>query len=331
MMKKIGFVVIAIVVVLALVVAVLLGRGPSLAEAAPADFLTEMPYETQYVTVNGAQMAYVEAGQGDPILFLHGNPTSKYLWRNIMPHLEDQGLVIAPDLIGMGESDKPDIDYTFDTHSQYLDGFIQALALENITLVIHDWGSGLGFDYAARNEDNVKAIAFMEAAITPAFPPQLENLSAPARLFQRIMSLPGIGNTLLVDRNMMIEQMLPSDVQRGLTEAELNVYRAPFADVESRQVIINWVRSIPRDGEPADTAARVAAYNAWFLDSTLPKLHLYATPGALNPPEIVEAMQAMGLANYEAVFVGEGGHFLQEDQPHKIGERIAGWYKNIDP
>ncbi|MBV7337442.1 haloalkane dehalogenase [Chloroflexi bacterium TSY] len=290
-----------------------------------------MPYETQYATVNGSQMAYVEAGQGDPILFLHGNPTSKYLWRNVVPHLEDQGRVIAVDLIGMGESDKPDIDYTFDTHSQYLDGFIEALALENITLVIHDWGSGLGFDYATRNEDNVKAIAFMEAAIAPAFPPQSENLAPSARLFQGIMSLPGVGNTLLLDRNMMVEQFLPGDVRRGLTETELNAYRAPFPDEESRKVILTWVRSIPRDGEPADVTARVDAYNAWFLESELPKLHLYATPGALNPPEIVEALQAMELANYKAVFVGEGGHFIQEDRPHEIGQSIAEWYSNINP
>ncbi|MEM7030945.1 MAG: haloalkane dehalogenase [Chloroflexota bacterium] len=329
MIKKIGLVIVAIVVVLIALVTVALGRGPSLAESAPVDFLTEMPYETQYITVNGAQMAYVEAGEGDPILFLHGNPTSKYLWRNIMPHLEDQGRVIAPDLIGMGESDKLDTDYSFDIHSQYLDGFIEALELENITLVIHDWGSGLGFDYAARNEDNVKAIAFMEAAITPAFPPQLENLSTPARLFQGVMSLPGVGNTLLIDRNMMIEQMLPSDVQRGLTETELNVYRAPFSDVESRDVIITWVRSIPRDGEPTEVAARVEAYNAWFLKSELPKLHLYATPGALNPPEIVDELRAMSLVNYEAVFVGEGGHFIQEDHPHAIGINIAEWYRRI--
>jgi haloalkane dehalogenase len=140
----------------------------------PAEISAEMPYETQFIEVLGSKMAYVEAGEGDPILFLHGNPTSKYLWRNVMPWLEGQGHVIALDLIGMGESDKPDIGYTFAEHSEYLDGFIEALGLEQITLVIHDWGSGLGFDYAQRHPDNVKGIAFMEAVVAPAMPTRFD-------------------------------------------------------------------------------------------------------------------------------------------------------------
>jgi len=275
-------------------------------------------------------MAYVEAGEGDSILFLHGNPTSKYLWRNVMPHLEEQGRVIALDLIGMGESDKLDGDYTFDLHSQYLDGFIEALELENITLVIHDWGSGLGFDYANRNEDNVKAIAFMESAITPAFPPNPDNLSPQARAMQGMMSLPGIGDAMLLNGNFMVERFLPGDVRRGLTEAELDVYRAPYVDKESRRVIVDWVNSIPAVDEQSEVAERVAAYNAWFLESELPKLHLYASPGALNPAQVIETLQEMGLTNYEAVQVGEGGHFIQEDRPHEIGENIAAWYREIN-
>ena len=203
-------------------------NAPSQGDSSAA-ISAEMPYETQYVEVLGSQMAYVEAGEGDPILFLHGNPTSKYLWRNIMPHLADQGRVIAPDLIGMGESDKPDIGYTFVEHAEYVQGFIDTLGLENITLVIHDWGSGLGFDYANRNRDNVKAIAFMEAAVAPAFPPKFA-----ARWIQRFNSswqairTEGMGEQLILENNAFVAQFLPRDVRRGLTEAEMAVYLAPY-------------------------------------------------------------------------------------------------------
>lgn len=289
----------------------------------------EMPYETQFVEVNGSQMAYVEAGEGDPILFLHGNPTSKYLWRNIMPWLEDQGRVIAPDLIGMGESDKPEIGYTFVEHAEYVAGFIDAMGLENITLVIHDWGSGLGFDYANRHRENVKAIAFMEAAITPGFPPNVEELSPENVQFLQVMRTPGMGEDLMLNKNMMIEQFLRNDVVRELTEEEMAAYRAPFPDPESRKPMLVWVRSIPVDGEPADVAERVAAYNDWFMTSELPKLHLYVSPGAIITPDDVEFLKEQGVPNYEAIFLGEGSHFIQEDYPHEIGQHIAEWYSRV--
>ncbi|MBV7337456.1 haloalkane dehalogenase [Chloroflexi bacterium TSY] len=290
----------------------------------------EMPYETQYVDVKGSQMAYVEAGEGDPILFLHGNPTSKYLWRNIMPHLEGLGRVVAPDLIGMGESDKPNIGYTFAEHAEYVEGFINALGLENIMLVIHDWGSGLGFDYANRNRDNVKAIAFMEAAITPGFPPDVEKLSPENIQFLQAMRTEGLGEDLMLNKNMMIEQFLTNDVKRKLTEEEMVAYRAPFPDPESRKPMLVFVRSIPVDGEPADVLERVEAYNEWFLTSELPKLHFYVTPGAILSPESVAWLEEQGIPNYETIFLGEGSHFIQEDYPHEIGQGIAEWYTRIN-
>ena len=211
-----------------------------------------------------------------------------------------------------------------------MDGFIKAKGLENITLVIHDWGSGLGFDYAARNPDNVKAIAFMESAITPAFPLSLEAIAPDQSQFLMAMRTEGVGEELILNNNMFVEQFLPSDVRRGLTEEEMAVYRAPYPDPESRKPILVWPRQIPIDGDPADVAQRVEAYNAWFLASDLPKLHLYAEPGALNPPAVVESLEAQSLAGYESVFVGEGGHFIQEDHPHEIGENIAAWYERIN-
>lgn len=290
----------------------------------------EMPYETQFVTVHGSQMAYVEAGQGDPILFLHGNPTSKYLWRNIMPWLESQGRVIAPDLIGMGESDKPEIGYTFAEHSEYVDGFIEALQLENITLVIHDWGSGLGFDYANRNRENVKAIAFMEAAIAPALPVSLEAASPEMTQFLQTMRTKGVGEEFVLNKNLFVEQFLPANVARGLTDAEMAVYRAPYPDAQSRIPLLVWPRQIPVDGEPADVTERVNAYNSWFLTSELPKLHIYVSPGVLNPLQVVEFLQEQSVPNYEAVYVGQGAHFIQEDHPEAIGRNIADWYRRIN-
>ncbi|MEM7126538.1 MAG: haloalkane dehalogenase [Chloroflexota bacterium] len=294
----------------------------------PIEISAEMPYETQFVEVLGSQMAFVEAGEGDPILFLHGNPTSKYLWRNIMPWLEGQGRVIAPDLIGMGESDKPDIGYTFAEHSEYIDGFIETLGLENITLVIHDWGSGLGFDYAHRNPDNVKGIAFMEAVVAPAMPASFETMPPNLAEFFQAMRTEGMGEEMVLNQNMFVEQVLPSSVARGLTEAEMTHYRAPYPDVESRKPVLVWPRQVPIDGEPADVVERVNAYNEWLTTTDLPKLHLYASPGALLPPETVPFLQQT-LPNYEAVFVGQGIHFIQEDHPEAIGRNISDWVRRI--
>jgi len=257
----------------------------------PVDISAEMPYTTQYVEVLGAQMAYVDAGEGAPILFLHGNPTSKYLWRNVMPWLEEEGRVIAPDLIGMGESDKPNIDYTFAEHSEYVDAFIAELGLENITLVVHDWGSGLGFDYAARHPDNIRAIAFMEAIMAPVFPASSDAMAPDQAEFFQMLRTPGVGEEMILEQNLFVEQILPGNVVRDLTAAEMDVYRAPYPTPEDRTPVLVWPRQIPIDGEPADVVERVNAYNDWLLSSDVPKLHLYAAPGALNPPQVVSFMQ----------------------------------------
>lgn len=290
----------------------------------------KMPYPTKSIEVLGAQMAYVDAGQGDPILFLHGNPTSKYLWRNIMPYLENQGRVIALDLIGMGESGKPDIDYTFAEHSEYLDGFIHKLGLQNITLVIHDWGSGLGFDYANRNRDNVKAIAFMEAIVAPTVPVSLEQM--PPEVAQFIQSMRSeAGEEMVIKNNWFVEEFLPSQVSRSLTKVEMIAYRTPYPDEKSRKPILAWPREIPLIEYPTDVTARVEAYNKWFLSSELPKLHLYITQGMANPSQVVEFLQAQSVPNYEAISLGAGGHhFLQEDYPHAIGQHLSEWYNRID-
>lgn len=274
-------------------------------------------------------MHYVDEGEGDPILFLHGNPTSSYLWRNIIPHVTKMGRAIAPDLIGMGKSDKPDIDFRFLEHAEYVDGFIEALGLENITLVVHDWGSALGFHYARRHEDNVKAVAFMEAILAPvpswdAFPEDFQQLF-------KMFRTPEVGWNMIVDQNFFIEQILPGAVVRSLTESEMNRYREPFTDVASRKPLWRWPNEIPIAGDPPEVVEAVGAYNLWLQETDLPKLMFYGTPGALMTEPVVNwASQA--LKNISAVDIGPGIHFLQEDAPQVIGEELAAWYQKLqDP
>ena len=192
----------------------------------PPEISAEFPYESRFIEVLGARMHYVDKGEGDPIVFLHGQPTSSYLWRNIMPHLEPYGRVIAPDNIGFGKSDKPDIAYTYADHIQYIDGFIEALELDNITFVIHDWGSAFGFDYAARNPDKVKGIAFMEAVIAPLFPAEsYDAMPKPLADFFSTMRDPEQGPKLMIEDNYFVEGVLPNFISRDMDEAAMNVYR----------------------------------------------------------------------------------------------------------
>jgi haloalkane dehalogenase len=286
----------------------------------------EFPYSLQSVEVHGSRMAYVDEGSGDPILFLHGNPTSSYLWRNIIPHVRGLGRCIAPDLIGMGRSDKPDIGYRFVDHARYVDGFIAALGLDRITFVVHDWGSALGFDWAMRHEPKVRALAFMEAILGPV--PSWEQFSPAGReTFQRLRT-PGVGEEMVLDHNFFVEQLLPRSVVRGLTAAEMEHYRAPFVERAARKPTLAWPREIPIAGEPADVVAIVSRYRDALCRSRLPKLLFTVEPGALVPPPLV-AWCRDNLPNLEVVALGAGVHFVQEDHPHEIGERLAQWIRRL--
>jgi haloalkane dehalogenase len=236
------------------------------------------------------------------------------------------GRCIAPDLIGMGKSDKPDIEYRFFDHAKYVEGFIEKIGLENITLVIHDWGSGLGFHYATRYESNVKGIAFMEAILSPVpgwemFPEQA------VEIFQAFRT-PEVGWDMIVNKNMFVEQVLPGNVVRKLSEEEMNRYREPFLDPANRKPVWRWPNEIPIAGEPADVAEAVATYNQKLQQSDLPKLLFYATPGALITKPVVDWCQN-NLKNLSTVDVGQGIHFIQEDNPHLIGTELAAWYSSI--
>jgi haloalkane dehalogenase len=269
-------------------------------------------------------MAYVDVGSGPVVLFLHGNPTSSYLWRNIIPYVSGKHRAIAVDLIGMGDSGKPEIEYTFANQAAFVDGFIETLGLENITLVIHDWGSALGMRYARLNESNVRAVAFMEAHIPPGVPvPNYEAMGPMADVFCSIRTK-GVGEKMILEENFFIEEVLPKMVMRKLTDEEMAEYRRPFATPESRRPTLMWPRELPVAGEPANMVREILANGEWLVASPTPKLHLHANPGAGNPPTVVEYVKA-NAKNVESVDVGEGLHFIQEDRPHEIGQALSQW------
>lgn len=286
----------------------------------------DFPYESNYLEVLGSKLHYVDEGSGDPILFLHGNPTSSYLWRNIIPYLTRLGRCIALDLIGMGKSDKPDIEYRFFDHVNYVEGFIEKLGLQNITLVLHDWGSALGFHYARRHESNVKGLAFMEAVLMPI--PSWDAMPEDGRQLFQAFRTPEVGWDMIVNQNVFVEQVIPNMVARKLTEAEMNRYREPFKNPASRKPVWRWPNEIPIAGEPADVVEAVEVYNQWLQKTELPKLLFHGTPGGALPAPLVEWCR-QNLKNLKTVDIGPGIHYLQEDNPHLIGAELATWYSRL--
>ncbi len=281
------------------------------------------------IQVLGKTIAYREMGAGDPIVLLHGNPTSSYLWRDVMPALAPLGRVIAPDLIGHGDSDKlpaseGDDRYSFATSYRYLDGLLQALGItEKVTLVIHDWGSALGFHWAQKHPDAVRGIAYMEAVVMPL--PTWDDWPEKAcGIFQGFRSPKG--EDLILNRNLFIEAVLPSSIMRPLTDEEMATYRAPFADAPDRQVMLNWPREIPIAGEPPHMVALVQSYADWLAQSTIPKLFINADPGSI----LVGAQRdfCRTWPNQTEVTV-KGLHFVQEDSGADIGRAVALWLQDI--
>lgn len=280
------------------------------------------------LSVNGKKMAYVELGEGDPIVFQHGNPTSSYLWRNVMPHLATQGRCIAVDLIGMGDSDKldnpgPD-SYRYVEHRDYLFAAWDALGIrDRVTLVVHDWGSALGFDWAYRHQSAVLGIAYMEALVRPV---TWDEWPAAARaVFQGFRS--EAGETMVLQNNVFVERVLPGSVLRKLGAEEMAVYRRPFENAgEDRRPTLTWPRQIPIEGEPDDVSAIVSAYGDWLSASELPKLFVNAEPGAILTGAQREFCR--GWPNQQEVTV-PGSHFIQEDSPEQIGEAIAQWRRTL--
>lgn len=277
------------------------------------------------IAILDSTIHYQETGSGAPIVFLHGNPTSSYLWRKVIPRLEGEGRCLAPDLIGMGRSGKPAIEYRFVDHARYLDAWFDALALRDVTLVIHDWGSALGFHWASRHPDRVAAIAFMEAIVKPL---TWDEWPANAREVFRGFRTPGVGEKLIFEKNVFIENVLPGSIVRKLGKEEMDAYRAPFLDPKTRTPVWRWPNQIPLEGEPKDVVEIVTAYGRWLAASDVPKLLLAFEPGAILGPALIDHCKRT-FRNLEVRSLGAGIHFVQEDQPEAIGDAVREWRRRV--
>ena len=282
------------------------------------------PYERRHAAVLDTEIAYVDTGAGDPVVFLHGNPTSSYLWRNVIPEVEPHARCLAPDLVGMGDSGPaPDGSYRFADHARYLDAWFDALLpTQSVTLVGHDWGSVLGFYWARRHPERVRGLAYMEAIVRPV---SWEEWPEDARgIFRGMRSEKG--EDLVLQRNVFVERILPSSVLRGLTEEEMDVYRRPYVTEESRSPTLAWPRELPIDGEPEEVVRIIDDYSGWLKESDAPKLFVNAEPGSILTGAQREFCRSW--KNQDEVTV-RGAHFLQEDSPREIGEAVAAFVIRI--
>lgn len=292
-----------------------------------SEFSAEFPFESRFIEVHGSRMHYIDEGEGDTFLFLHGNPTSSYLWRNVMRYVKPHGRIVAVDNVGFGKSEKPDVDYTLQTHITYTNAFIDKLGLKNVILVVHDWGSALGLNYAVTHSRNVKGVVMMEAIIPPMFPADSADIFGPSADLFRQFRDPEAGRELIVDQNFFIEQILLNGaLTRTIPDEVADVYREPFLDPSRRKPILVWPRELPISGIPARNVKVVEAYGKWLKTSRTPKLLQYVSPGALIPPDRAE-WAAENFRNLETQFVGNGLHFIQEDNPQAIGRGIIDWHR----
>lgn len=276
-------------------------------------------YERKRVSILDSEMAYVDTGEGDPLVFLHGNPTSSYLWRNIIPHVADKARCLAPDLIGMGDSGKnPAGNYRFLDHARYLDAWFDAILPDGkITLVVHDWGSGLGFYWAHRHPERIVGIVYMEAMVMPVTWDDWPDSASD--IFKAMRS--DAGEKLVLEKNVFVENILPGSILRKLSPEEHDIYRKPFTEAgESRRPTLTWPREVPISGEPADVVAIIDSYSQWLVRAEFPKLFINAEPGAILTGSQREFCRTW--ANQEEITV-KGIHFIQEDSPDEIGEAVS--------
>jgi len=281
----------------------------------------DFPFESKFVNVNGSRMHYVETGSGTPIIFLHGNPTSSYLWRNVLPIVAKGNRAIAVDLIGMGKSDKPDIPYNLDDQIRYFDGFMAAMNLKEAILVVHDWGGPIGIDYAMRHQNQVKGIVMMETLVRPM---HWDDLDMGMRYMFKKFRDPIEGNELIVKENYFIEKMLPMVAGRKLDETEMAAYRRPYLKESDRKVIASFPKEVPLDGEPKRNEERIARNFELLQKSALPLLLLKGQPGAFMDDDLIASLK-VALPRLMVQEIGAGVHFLQETQPGNIGNAILKW------
>ncbi len=286
------------------------------------------PFEKNYADVLGHKMAYIDEGEGRPIVFLHGNPASSYLWRNIIPHVTGGHRAIAPDLMGMGDSDKPAMTETYHESAHYLHTFLDSLDLKDAVLVIHDWGSALGWHYARTRPERVSAVAFMEAMAPPFMP--MEDMSVlPPELVEFMTGIrtPGVGEQMIMEQNLFLNAFMRHD-GGGISDEVMAEYNRPYPTAASRQILLDWPREIPMEGSPADVHAVVQANSDFVAESTFPKLMFHVSPGAVIPDFAAEWIKE-NLTNLEAIYLGKGGHFIQEQYPDEIGKSLADWLTRV--
>ena len=279
------------------------------------------PHPRRRAQVFDTSMSYVDTGTGRPVIFLHGNPTSSYLWRNIIAEVKGAARCLAPDLVGMGRSGRaPSGSYKFTDHARYLDAWFDAVVLDRkVILVGHDWGSALAFHWANRHRERVEGIVYMEAIVQSLTWEQWP--SAASRIFQGFRS--GSGESMILDNNLFVERVLPGSIIRQLSEQEMAAYRGPFLEPgESRRPTLTWPREIPLDGQPADVVEVVDEYSAWLSESEVPKLFINADPGAILTGDQRDFCRSW--PNQTEVTV-KGVHFMQEDSPEEIGQAITNW------
>jgi len=284
------------------------------------------PFESKFMEVKGSKMHYIDEGKGDPILFLHGNPASSYIWRNIIPHVTKNARAIAVDLIGFGKSDKPNIKYGFKDQYDYLEAFLNKLDLKNITIVVQDWGSGLGFHFANQHRDKIKGIVFMEAMFKEK---KWEEMPGKVQKAMKLIKSKFFSWLVLGVANQFVKKMLPDGVKRKLSDEEMKYYTAPFKTLKSRRPVYVFPRDVPVSGTPEASSKAVNDYHEWLKMTDIPKLGFYVDPGMLISVEEAKWIES-NFPNTEMVYLGEGSHFVQEDYPHEIGTKISDWYQTIN-
>lgn len=275
--------------------------------------------------VLNSTMFYRESGTGSPFVFLHGNPTSSYVWRNVIPYVGSPARSLAPDLIGMGQSGKPDIAYCFADHAAYLDAWFDKLALDQLILIGHDWGGALAIDWATRHPERVRGIVLMETILRPL---TWSDFPGPHRLRYETIRAVGSGEAKVLDENFFIEQALRVTIQSGLSAEDHDIYRQPYPTRESRRPLLAWPREMPIEGEPADTVRRIEAYGVWLANSPqTPKLLLTfdGSDGTLMIGPGMSGWAQENISSLEVEVCGPAGHVCQEDQPETIGKTIAAW------
>lgn len=283
--------------------------------------------QSRTVAVKNSYMHYLEAGVGEPLVFLHGNPTWSYLWRNVIPHLDDQRRCIAVDHIGMGRSGKPDSDYRLVDHIAYVEAFLNTLGLNQYTLVLHDWGVAVGLQIAQRYPEGVKGIVFMEGHIHPI--EKWSDFDSDSRtMFQHLRS-EALGQQMVIEENFFIETILPAGIERTLSHEEMEAYRMPYLEKHTRKPIRQWVREIPIENDPPDVTHMLSANQAYLASSSIPKLLLHATPGAVIGAKEVEWCK-QHCPNLTTIDLGVGSHFLPEDHPDRIGTAISEWLPTLN-